>query len=68
MHSRAMSKRGSGGVVIATASSPSTLRISSRQSVKVCATPWPERLDVATRSKRGLAWIEGTCWSAAILP
>ena len=46
---------GPGGVVIATASSPSTARISSRQSVKVWATPWPDRLEVATSSKRGLA-------------
>ena len=29
---------------------------------------WPERLDVAASSSRGLAAIEGTCWSAAILP
>ena len=32
------------------------------------STPCPERLDVATSSKRGLALIEGTCWSSAILP
>ena len=35
MHSRAISNRGAGGVVIATASRPSMLRINSRQSVKV---------------------------------
>jgi hypothetical protein len=55
-------------VVIATASNPSTLRISSRQSSNLSPTPWPERLEVATSSKRGLAVIEGTCWSSAILP
>jgi hypothetical protein len=48
-------------VVIATASNPSTVRMSSRQSVKVCATPWPERLDVATSSNRALPWIAGKC-------
>ena len=46
----------------------STLRISSRQSVKVRPTPCLERLEVATNSKRGLPSIAGTCWSAAILP
>ena len=35
---------------------------------KVRSTPWPERLDVATRSNRPFFVIEGTCWSAAILP
>ena len=63
-----MSKRGLGGVVIATASKPSTLRINSLQSVKVLATPCPDRLDVATSSKRLFPSIAGTCWSAAILP
>ena len=32
------------------------------------AGPTPERLEVAASSKRGLAAIDGTCWSAAILP
>ena len=57
-----------GGVVIATASKPSTLSISARQSVNFCPAPWPVRLELATRSKRGLPAIEGKCWSAAILP
>ena len=59
MHSRAIVYRGSGGVVIATASSPSTLRISSRQSVNFCPTPCPERLEVATSSKRSFPGIAG---------
>ena len=59
-------QRGPGGVVIATASRPSTRRISSRQSVNVASTPSPDRLDVATSSKRGLPCNESSSGSTLI--
>ena len=43
-----------GGVVIATASKPSTLRISWRQSVNLRSFPCPVRLEVATSWKRSM--------------